>query len=357
MDDFYEVLGVEKTADAEQIKKAYRKLALQYHPDKNPGDIKAEETFKKIQEAYDTLRDPEKKSLYDRGGSQSFSPFSSNNFNDVFDMFFNQRPRQQGWGQNIEMELVIDFIEAAKGCSRTVDIERREICKSCKGTAAKNGDFKLCVLCEGTGKNTHVHGAGTKSFIRMETACKSCEGTGRVIQDFCPECSGKGHRSKTSTLDLKIPAGINNGMKICARGAGDVGLKGVGNLYCLIRVKPHPIFQREGVNLTVKMPVTYTQTVLGCEIDVPSLEGFRKLKLPAGTKSGSIFRIPDQGFTLLDDDDASKGDLLVKVIIDVPNDISSEYRDLLNQLSDLEKKHPGESFKNFEKNLQESKKL
>jgi molecular chaperone DnaJ len=360
-DDLYKIMGVERDATEEVIKKAYRKLARQYHPDRNPGDKEAEEMFKKVQGAYDILGDADKRAMYDRKffapPPPVFTQQQNNNLQDLFDMFFSQRPRQQGWGQHIEMEIIIDFIEAAKGCSKVVNIDKREVCRHCKGTSAKDGnEFKECVLCDGRGK-TYFHHGTSNSFSRWETTCQSCKGTGKVVAVFCPYCSGNGFTTHPCTLELKIPAGINDGMKICARGEGDIGLSGCGNLYCVVRVKAHPVFQREGINLCLKLPITYTQAVFGGEIDVPCMDGQCKFKLPAGTRSGAIFRMPGLGFTLPDDDESARGDLLVKVVIDVPtgSDLPDSYKESLHKIAEFEKDHLGDSRRNFKRNLEESK--
>jgi len=365
MDDFYKIMGIEQDADQETIKKTYRRLALQYHPDRNPGDKEAEKMFKRVQTAYETLNDPQKRAVYDR---QLFTPPSppppfmndiggSTTIQDIFDTFFTQRPRQQGWGQHIELEIVIDFLESARGCSKTVNIDKREICKECKGTTARDGtEFKDCVLCDGKGE-TYLHQSTSSSYARWKTTCQSCRGTGKVVSSFCAYCTGKGYHDRPCTLELKIPAGINDGMKICARGEGDIGLSGCGNLYCVVRVKAHPVFQREGINLCVKLPITYTQAVFGGDIDVPCLDGQCKFKLLPGTRSGAIFRMPGLGFALPDDDESARGDLLVKVVIDVPDGdgLPEEYKEVLKKTADFEKDHLGDSRRNFKRNLEESK--
>jgi molecular chaperone DnaJ len=355
--DYYEILGLDKNADFETIKKAYRALALQYHPDRNPGDEGAVVKFKDVQEAYDILSDPQKKSEYDK--KQFVPPFPtfepSNNIQDIFDKFFHQRPRSQGWGQHIETEIVIDFLESARGCVRNLNIDRREVCKSCKGTSAKDGkSFKACVVCDGKGKTFNHHQSGN-SYVRIETHCQSCKGTGKVVSEFCMDCTARGYFIHSCSLDIKVPAGINDGMKICIRGEGDTGLSGAGNLYCVVRVKPHPLFQREGVDLFLKVPISYTQSVLGAEIDVPCLDGTCKFKIPPGTRSGTSFRMPGLGFLLPDDDESARGDLLVRVVVEVPNvtQMPENYVELLKQLAVLEKEHLGEARQNFARKLTE----
>lgn len=357
-DDFYTIMGIPRTATIKEIKKAYSDLSKKYHPDRNPGDDIAVKNFQKIQEAYEILGDQEKRTIYDRRLASppiSIQVANKTNFQDIFDVFFNQRPRQQGWGQHIEMEIVIDFIESVKGCSKVINIDRREICSHCKGTTAKNGkEYKECVLCDGTGK-THYHHGNSAAYSKWETTCQSCCGTGKIVSEFCDHCLAKGYFIKPSTLELKIPAGINTGMKICVRGEGDVGLSGCGNLYCVVRVRQHPVFERNGMDILVKLPITYTQAVFGGELDVPYLDGKCKFKMPPGIKSGATFRMPGLGFKLLEDNESAKGDLLVRVLIDVPNsnDIPEEYKELLKKVADFEKDHLGESRKNFKTNMNE----
>jgi molecular chaperone DnaJ len=355
---YYEILGIDKTADEEAIKKAYRQKARQYHPDRNPGDDAAVEAFKKATEAYDCLSDPVKKSQYDLLASpqpDTTFVYSSTNYtktNDLFEGFFNTRPRQSGWGQNIETEILIEFLDSAKGCTRTVDIDRRVSCQGCKGTGAKDGkEYKNCVLCDGRGKTVNHHSTGN-SFFKYESTCASCKGSGKVISIFCPECNARGFSLQPLSLDVQIPAGINDGMKLCIRGEGDVGLNGTGNLYCVIRVRPHPLFQREGINLFLKLPVGYAQAALGGEIDVPSLDGVCKFKIPPCTRSGATFRLSGLGFKMPDEDETGRGDLLIKVLVDAPkvDEISEEYREVLDRLAQLERKFPGRLCEEYNKN-------
>jgi len=348
--DLYEVLGVHKDASDDDIKKAYRNLAKKYHPDRNIGDKEAEDKFKEIQKAYEIIGDKEKRKQYDRVGTGNQIP----DFQDFFDMMFSHPQRKSSWGPNIEMELPISFSDSVKGCVKTINVEKREFCKSCNGTGAKDGkEYKSCVLCDGRGKILHNINS---PFVKMEFPCQSCKGTGKVVSVFCSDCVSKGYNIVSSTLTVNIPAGIATGMKICLRGQGDIGINGAGNLYCFVRVTKHPIFDREGIDLLVKMPITYSQSVLGGDINVPSLEGEYKLKLPPGTKSGTVFRIPDRGF-VYPGEDTSRGDLLVKVVIDIPDidNLPERYKELLVELSSLEKEFPGNSQKNFNKNLEESK--
>lgn len=346
---YYKTLGVDSKADLQTINKAYRQLAKQYHPDRNVGDDDAKMKYAEVSEAYENLSDPVKRSRYDSRFSSSFN-FQSFNLNDFFSSVSNSVPKQQNWGQNIETSLTIDFIESAKGCTKNLNIERRQTCKNCRGTGAKDGkDFKKCVLCDGSGKEVRIN-----SNMRFETSCGSCLGTGKVIGEFCDVCGSKGFTLVTSCLEIKIPAGINNGMKICVRGEGDIGLNGPGSLYCVIRVVPHPLFQRDGINLCLKVPVGYAQAALGGEINVPCLDGICKFKIPAGTRSGSTFRLQGLGFKLPDDDETSQGDMLIKVVVDAPifEDIPCEYKEILEKLALLEKTHPGTLCKSYDKTVE-----
>lgn len=348
---YYEILGVDRKADSDTITKAYRQLAKKYHPDRNVGDDEAKVKYAEVDEAYSVLNDPVKRSRYDlttqtQTNTQTFN--FKNPFVDICDSVFNARPRQKKWGQNIEAEIIIDFLESAKGCVKTLDMDRRETCKVCKGTCAKDGkDFKECVLCNGKGKEFH-----RTSSMMFESQCKCCAGSGKVIGEFCNECSARGFTLSHSALSIRIPAGINDGMKICVRGEGDIGLEGVGNLYCVIRVKPHPLFQRDGINLTLKLPVGYAQAVLGGDVDVPCLDGTCKFKIPPGTRSGSTFRLNGLGFVLPDDDETARGDMLIKVMVDAPEDVSGEYREVLEKLALLEKERPGNLCKSYEQALE-----
>lgn len=356
---YYEVLGVDKDADEEAIKKAYRVKAKQYHPDRNPGDESAVEEFKKVSEAFECLSDSRKRAEYDLYKSPKpppqANPFTDSKVTDLFDMFFTSpRPRQGGWGQHIETEIVIDFLDSAKGCTRSISIDRREACKVCKGTGAKDGkDFKPCVLCDGRGKVSQRH-ALPGTFFHYETQCQSCKGSGKVISEFCSECASRGFNLQPLNLDIRIPAGINDGMKICVRGEGDVGLNGTGNLYVVVRVKPHPLFQREGINLFLKLPVGYAQAVLGGEIDVPCLDGTCKFKLPPGTRSGATFRMTGLGFKMPDEDETGRGDMLVKVLVDAPkiDELTDEYREVLKLLSNLERQYPGNLCEAYQRNVE-----
>lgn len=345
MRDFYKILDVPRNASTEEIKKAYRKLAFDLHPDRRVGDKDAEVKFKEVQEAYDVLGDEAKRARYD-------NPYHEpQGFTDIFDAFFSQRPRQKDWGLHIEIELVIDFLESATGCTKELNYDRRECCQPCKGTGAKDGkEFKQCVVCDGKGK-TYFHHQNFGSYMRMESVCQSCKGSGKVINIFCDECGAKGYHLKNSSLEVKVPAGINDGMKIRIRGEGDVGTSGTGDLFCLVRVKPHPLFQREGINLFLKMPVGYARSVLGGEIDVPCLEGSCKFKLPPLTRSGTTFRMPGLGFNIPDGDESIKGDLLVKVLVEVPEVNSDQYREILEKLHEMEEASPGEMRREFKEKL------
>lgn len=329
----YEVLGVSRNADKDEIKKAFNALAKKYHPDRNIGDKEAETKFKQVKEAYDVLSDPVKRSRYD-------SP------SDFLDRIFSYRPRN-GWSRHVETELMIEFMESVKGCVRTLDFDRREICKICSGTGAKEGkEFRECVLCDGKGKVAWFS-SSMGAFAKGETTCQSCRGSGKAVLIPCLECSGLGYVIKPVSLEITIPAGVADGMKLCIKGEGDVGVM-AGNLYCAIRVKPHPLFQREGNNLFLKVPLSYTQLLEGGEINVPSLDGECKVKVPPGTKSNTTLKLKGMGFT--SPDGGKKGDLLVRVSVEIPEKkkLSEKYKELLKKLAESEKEEPGDSIKAFQ---------
>lgn len=331
MKDYYRSLNLTKDATAEDIKKAHRSLAKQHHPDRNPGDKDAETKFKEIQEAYDVLSDPSQRSQYDNP-----SPFNGGfPGGDIFEHFFNFKREPSNKGQHVETEVVIDFMEALNGCVKSVVIDRREACVSCKGTGAKNGsEFKKCVTCDGKGKSYQNFNSGL-GVLRMENTCSVCHGSGKAISVRCPECDARGFLMKNVTLSINIPAGVDNGMKIGVQGQGDVGLNGTGNLYCGVRVRPHFLFQRQDNDIIITVPVSYTQATKGAKLELPFPRGVCEFNLPSGTKSGSLFRLDGLGVV-----GSRRGDLLVRVEIDIPKELPEEYHQFLTKLGELENKYP-----------------
>jgi molecular chaperone DnaJ len=336
MRDFYEVLGVEKTATEEQIEKAYRKLALTNHPDRNPGDDAATERFKEATNAYETLSDVKKRQMYDVGGFEMKNPQRRRDFSDIFDGMFDFARQPDDNGSNIEVEVTVSFMEAAMGCKKVISYDKRASCPSCKGTGAKDGqDIKECVACDGKGKTVQRFSGGA-NFIKMETTCASCRGTGKIIAAYCPNCHARGYIPTNADMEIDVPVGIADGMRICLREQGDKGLSGkTGNLYCTVRVENHPLFSRSGRDLTMVVPISYTQAVLGDKIEIPYPYGRCDLTIPRGTKSGSVFKL--HGLGLSDVRFGGMGDMLVRVIVDVPKDLSEDMAKLLKKLSHLEK--------------------
>ncbi|HID23412.1 MAG TPA: molecular chaperone DnaJ, partial [Planctomycetaceae bacterium] len=342
--DYYEVLGVSRDASPEDIKKAYKKLALRYHPDRNPGDQEAVERFKEAAEAYEVLSNPEKRARYDRYGhsglSGAYAEPGFSNIDDIFDLFGELfegfgfgRPRTRGrWsqvGRSLRTSVAIDLIQAARGCTQTIEIRRQELCPRCGGSGARPGTAPVrCDYCGGHGQVVQAQG-----FFRIQTTCPACHGEGRVIRDRCPECRGSRTIPRTVRLDVKIPPGVDNGMQLCLRGEGEPGFDGGprGDLYVDLHVKEHPLFRREGRHLICRVPVTYTQAALGAEIEIPTLEGRRPYTIPPGTQPGDVFRIRQGGMP--DPHGGPPGDLLIEVTIEVPKKLAPEEERLLRKLA------------------------
>jgi molecular chaperone DnaJ len=345
--DYYEVLGVDHKAGPEEIKKAYRKLALQYHPDRNKGDKGAEEKFKEAAEAYEVLSDAEKRGLYDRFGhaglqQTGFTGFRSfddifSSFGDIFEEFFGfgsraARAGRARRGADLRYDLTIDFMDAVFGKEMEVEVTRHEFCERCNGTGSKGGARpSVCDKCGGRGQITRSQG-----FFSISTTCPTCQGSGTVITDPCPECRGKGRAPKTKKLSIKIPPGVESGSQLRLRGEGEPGEVGgvPGDLYVIIRVMEHEIFRRHGDDVVIAVPIGYGLAALGGRIEIPTLEGTETLTLPRGTQPGQEFRFPNKGVPHLSA--RGRGDLVVVVYIEVPTKLSVEEEDLLRRLADLE---------------------
>lgn len=361
--DFYKVLGVSKTAEADEIKKAYRKLARQYHPDSNSGDAKAEAKFKEISEAYDVIGDPKKRKEYDEarrlfGGGGFRMPGGNTGqggFNfDVGDLFnrsggtaggglgdilggmfgggtrtttTTQRPRR---GQDIESEATIEFAEAVNGVTVGLRMTSDEPCKTCHGTGAKYGTVpKVCLKCEGTGMQTSVQGG----VFAMTEPCTECKGRGLVVDQPCETCHGSGRGQSSKTMQVRIPAGVQDGQRIRLKAKGAAGERGgpAGDLYVTVHVSPHRIFQRQGEHLTLTVPVTFSEAALGAEIKVPTLDGLPvKVKIPPGTANGAKLRVRGKGATRRD---GSLGDIILTIEVKVPHDLTAEQRAKLQEYS------------------------
>lgn len=350
--DYYEVLGLDKGADEAAIKKAYRKLAMKYHPDRNPGDKEAEEKFKEINEAYEVLSDPNKRARYDQfghagvggngqGGFEGFSGFGGFDdiFGDIFDMFgggFGSSRRRSGpqKGADLKYEFTISFEEAAFGADKEINITRHENCDKCHGTGAKAGTAKkTCPQCNGTGEIRYAQRTPLGQFVNVKT-CDVCHGEGTIIEQPCEKCKGSGKIKRDRKIHMKIPAGVDNGSVIPLRGEGEPGIKGgpAGDLYIVIRVRPHEIFQRDGNDVLCEIPITFVQAALGDELIVPTLDGKVKYKIPEGTQSGTIFRLKGKGIPNIRG--YGRGDHYVKVVVEVPKKLNEKQKELLRKFAD-----------------------
>ena len=348
--DYYEVLGLSKSASDEEIKKAYRKLAKQYHPDLNPGDATAEEKFKEVNEAYGILSDPEKKSRYDQFGFAGVDPNygagaggpggfgGMGDFGDVFSSFFGGgfggfgggRSRANGprKGEDIETYITISFEEAAFGCEKDISLRRRKSCKSCNGTGAKDGkELETCSQCNGSGVVTTVQRT-ILGNIQSQSTCPSCGGRGKRIKTPCPHCQG-GIITENKTLKVTIPAGIDNDQTLTMRNQAHAGTNGGpdGDVYIGVRVRPHELFERRGTDLYCKIPVSLVDASLGAKLQVPTLDGKVEYDLPEGTQTGSTFRFRGKGVPRIGT--KNKGDLYVTVEVEIPRNLSKKQKEIL----------------------------
>lgn len=360
--DFYEVLGVAKTASDDEIKKAYRKLAGKYHPDRNPGDANAVAAFKEAAEAFDVLSNPDKRARYDRFGHAGVEggPAGAGGFQDVGDIFeafgdmfgdlFGGGGGRRGGGgvrarkgDSLQTSLTIDLLDAAVGCTRELQIEKHVPCTTCNGSGAKPGTQPVkCDYCDGRGQVIQSQG-----FFRVQTTCPSCRGRGTTIREKCPDCRGQRVIAEKSKLEVKIPAGIDNGMQLCIRGEGEAGENGgpPGDLFVDIRVKSHPLFNRDGRNLMCEVPITFTQAALGTELDIPILTGKHRIAIPAGTQPGEVFRLKAQGMP--DPHGGPRGDLLVQFQVEVPKKLTKKQEELLRELAELDETQVSPQRKTF----------
>jgi molecular chaperone DnaJ len=359
MKDYYEILGVPRDASEAEIKKAFRQLALKYHPDRNPGDKLAEEKFKEINEAYSCLSDPEKRANYDRFGvaegiGAGFHPFDTgfgDIFEDIFGDFFgtftgHRRPRATK-GNDLRYDLKISLMEAAFGTERFIEIPRWESCSDCNGTGSIPGKGPVtCSSCRGTGQIRLQQG-----FFSISKTCGRCHGTGKVITDPCKTCKGQGRVKKFRSINVKIPQGVDTGSRLRISGEGEPGLYGgpPGDLYVIINVEEHPFFKRDGTDIFCEVPISFPQAVLGAEIDVPTLDGTSKIKIPPGTPSGRIFHIKGKGLTKVGGH--SRGDQIVRVYIDVPKKLTQRQKELLEEFVRANGDEVAKSFKERIKEL------
>lgn len=345
--DYYEVLGVDKSATDDEIKQAYRNLAKKYHPDLNKNDPDAEAKFKEVNEAYEVLSDPNKRSQYDaygHSGPQGFGGGAGGfgGFEDIFETVFgnsgifgsSRRRTGPERGNDLRYDLEITFEEAAFGVKKEITIIREEDCDECHGTGAEPGSsVETCSVCKGTGQVRATQNTIFGSFASVQT-CSNCKGSGKVIMKPCKRCSGNGHVRKSRKLSINIPAGIDDGQAISLRGEGEHGRRGgaPGDLYVYITVKPHKLFKRRGYDLYMDMSISFAQAALGSELEVPTLEGTIRYKIPEATQPGTIFRIRNQGIKKLNNND--KGDLFITINIEVPKKLTSKQKELLRQFDE-----------------------
>ncbi len=361
--DYYEVLGVSKNASADEIKKAYRKLARQHHPDANPGNKEeAEAKFKEISEAYVVLSDPEKRAGYDRfghagadgqgfGGFEGFGDFGG--LGDIFEMFFGggggRRRSGPERGNDIRADLELNLKEAAFGLEREIKVPRTEACGTCGGNGAAPGSKpKTCLACAGTGQMQFTQSTPFGRIVQSRT-CDRCRGTGQIVDKPCPTCRGEGQVRKTRSIKVKVPPGVDNGSRLRLSGEGEAGAKGgpPGDLYVYIHVKPHRVFKREGDDLICEVPVSFTQAALGDELEVPTLEGNEKLKIPEGTQSGTVFRIKGKGVPHVNGYGRGDQHVLVKVV--TPGKLTEKQKELLREFARLGADNPQASATNTDK--------
>jgi molecular chaperone DnaJ len=359
--DYYEVLGVPKSASDEEIKKAYRKLAVKLHPDKNPGDKASEEQFKELGEAYEILSDPQSRAAYDQYGHAAFDPrrrasragSDFGGFHDPFEIFrevFGQRggggagsifdeffggaqrdPSGPLRGADLRYDMEISFEEAARGTEKEITVQKLDRCDHCGGTGAEgDAKFRVCPTCGGRGQVV-----ASRGIFSIAQTCPTCEGAGRTIEKPCRVCRGSGQREKTSKITLRVPAGVDNGSRLRSAGNGEAGKRGgsPGDLYVIIHVREHEIFHRDGDDLMCEVPISFAVAALGGEIDVPTLEGKAHIKIPPGTQSGTVFRVRGKGIKNVHGQGI--GDLHAQVVVEVPAKLNAEQRAKLKEFADL----------------------
>jgi molecular chaperone DnaJ len=358
--DYYEVLEVERETEIEVIKKSYRRLAIKYHPDKNPGDKAAEEKFKELSEAYEILSDPEKRAAYDQYGHAAFDPRArargshggggAGGFHDPFDifrevfgasgggsifenMFGGQQadPSQPQRGDDLRYDLEITLEEAALGCEKEISVTKPDVCDTCRGTGAESGSkMKACSTCGGRGQVLTSRG-----IFSIAQTCPHCKGAGRMLEKPCKTCHGDGKHQRTSKIRLKIPAGVEAGSRLRSQGNGEAGFRGgpAGDLYVVLFIKPHDIFKRDGDDLICEVPVSFVQATLGAEIEVPTLEGRATIKIPAGTQPATTFRVKGKGVKNLHG--YGHGDLHVRILLEVPAHLNAEQKAKLQEFAAL----------------------
>lgn len=368
MADYYQLLGVSRDASGEDIKKAYRKLALQHHPDRNEGSKESEERFREVTEAYEVLRDSEKRALYDRygkqgvrgagGGGAGGAAFDFNEAIDIFmrdfggfagfggleDLFGTRGARSQRTssrrGKTVRIRLPLTLMEVATGVTKTIRVSLLDECESCEGSGAEAGTAPTaCRTCGGSGEERHVQRSIVGQFVSVQP-CRTCGGEGRLIERPCPKCSGDGRLRSEREIEVEVPAGVTSENFLTLRGRGSVGPRGGprGDLVVLLEVQDDPRFVREGSDLVHELPVTFSQAALGAEVDVPTLEGVARVKIPAGIQSGEVLRLKGLGIPELNG--SLRGDQIVRVVVWTPTDLTSEQEEILRRLADVERSAP-----------------
>jgi molecular chaperone DnaJ len=351
--DYYKILSVSKTASEEEIKKSYRKIAMQYHPDRNPGDKESEDKFKIASEAYEVLRDTEKREIYDRYGMEGlkgtgFTGFRGfedifTTFGDIFEDFFGfgstqKRKNRPSAGADLRYDLKLSFYEAAFGKETEIEISKNIACETCSGTGAKPGTTPVhCPSCKGTGQVIRSQG-----FFTISGTCSECRGEGVIIQYPCKECKGYGKVRKNRKINLKIPPGVDSGSKLRVRNEGENGERGgpPGDLYVFIYVEPHDFFSREGDDILCQIPISFTQAALGAEIEIPTLGSQKNISIPKGTETGEVFRLKGEGFPKLRG--YGRGDQLIQIIVKTPKYLTKRQEEILREFEELSKKREKE---------------
>ncbi len=354
--DYYEVLGVEKSASDDDIKKAYRKMAKKYHPDVNPGNAEAEAKFKEANEAYEVLSDSQKRARYDQfghagtdpngfggGGFGGFGGFDDMDISDIFGSFFgggfgggsSRRRNGPRKGTDITENIILTFEEAAFGVKKQVKIYRVEDCDECHGVGAKNSsDKQTCPVCGGTGEVRTAQRSPFGQFVNV-SPCNNCGGTGTIIKNPCAKCKGKGKIKRSRTIEVNIPAGINHGETVSFRGQGNAGIKGgpAGDLFVTVTLRRHPIFTRNGYEVYCDVPVTFVQAALGADVEIPTLDGMMTYTIPEGTQSGTAFRIRGKGIKNLRS--GVRADQIINVIVEVPKNLTNEQKQALKKFGEV----------------------
>lgn len=356
--DYYEVLGVNRDASERDIASAYRKLAITFHPDSNPGDEEATVKFKEAAEAYEILSDVNKRAAYDRFGHAGVQNGAGRGggfrdvedifdaFGDIFgfgDVFGGGRRRGSRRGANIRTEITLDLEEAVRGVTREITFPRHKPCSQCKGSGAKAGsEATFCRQCEGRGQV--VQSAG---ILRVQTTCPACRGSGKVIIDPCSACRGNGIEAEHVTLEVNIPAGVDDGMQVRLPGQGEASRHGggAGDCYCVIRIREHTLFARDGQHLFLELPITYSQAALGATAEIPTLKGPHQLEIPSGTQSGAMFRLRREGMP--NPHGGAPGDLIVRTFVEVPKKVGKAEDELLRQLAELQQENVTPERKSF----------